>query len=164
VKQFAVFVALTFLASAGIVVGQSKSQPKIYNETLVTKAMVDQALKTAKAEHKFLMVEFGANWCEDCVVLAHNLEQGQTRVYFDKHFVVLKVDVGQFDRNLDLAKSLGVDLNKGIPTAVFFAPEGNRVGATNKGELESSRKYGTKQIYGFLKEIAEKRTITTPGM
>jgi thioredoxin 1 len=136
---------------------------KPYSEIKITPSMMSEALNKAKAEKKFLMVEFGANWCEDCIVLARNLEEGETRDYFQKHFVILKVDVGQFDRNLDVAKSLGADLNKGIPTAVFFAPDGNRVGGTNKGELEPSRKYGTKQIHAFLKEIAEHRLITTPG-
>jgi thiol:disulfide interchange protein len=142
---------------------QSSPPPQIYQPTQITPGMLAHAIKTAREQNKFLMVEFGANWCEDCVALARNLEQGETRDYFEKHFVILKVDVGRFDRNLDLAKSIGVDLDKGIPTAVFFAPDGNKVGATNKGELEPARKYGNKQIYAFLKEIAERRVITVPG-
>jgi len=147
-------------ATAGL---QKDQHAKVYNEITVTPSMVEDAHKKAQAENKFLMIEFGANWCSDCMALARNMEQGQTRNYIRDHFIVLKVDVGQFNRNLDIAKSLGVDLNKGIPTAVFFAPDGKRVGATNKGELEPSAKYGTQQIYGFLKEIAERQTITTPG-
>ena len=50
-----------------------------------------------------------------------------------------------------------------IPTAVFFAPDGERVGATNKGELEPARKYGSKQIYEFLRDVAERRLITNPA-
>lgn len=152
-------VALSILLFSLVLSAQSKP----YKEIKVTPAMVDASLKQARTEQKFLMVEFGANWCEDCIVLTDNLEKGETRDYFQKHFVVLKVDVGQFDKNLDIAKSLGVTLDKGIPTAVFFAPDGNKVGATNNGELEPSRKYGTKQIYAFLKDIAERRLITRPG-
>jgi protein disulfide-isomerase len=153
-----------FAVAAVTIAQQNAPPPQIYQPTNMTPGMIAHALKIAREENKFLMVEFGANWCEDCVALAHNLEQGETRNYFEKHFVVLKVDVGQFNRNLDVAKSLGVDLDKGIPTAVFFAPDGNKVGATNKGELEPSRKYGSKQIYAFLREIAERRVITTPGV
>jgi len=154
VKSLTVLLTFILLQS-----GTSKPYP----ETKVTKAMVDDALGRARAEHKFLMIEFGANWCEDCVALAQNLEQGQPRDYLQKHFRILKVDVGQFDRNLDIAKALSVDLNKGIPTAVFFAPDGNRVGATNNGEFEPARKYGSRQIYSFLKQIAERHVITVPG-
>jgi len=156
-------LVLAFTSIQGIAQQKDDGKAKPYKEIKVTSVMLDAARKQATSQQKFLMVEFGANWCEDCIVLADNLEKGETRDYFQKHFVVLKVDVGQFDKNLDIAKSLGVTLDKGIPTAVFFAPDGSKVGATNNGELEPSRKYGTKQIYAFLKEIAEHRLITKPG-
>lgn len=133
-----------------------------YSEGRVSKEKVDKALAKARSQQKFLMVEFGANWCEDCIVLAQTLEKGETRKYFKTHFEVLRVDVGRFDHNLEIAKSLGVEMNA-IPTAVFFAPDGERVGATNKGELEPARKYGSKQIYEFLKDVAERRLITDPA-
>ena len=158
---FAGFAAILLLGA--FVAAQQSRSTHIYDDTKVTMATVDQAVESAKSQHKFLMVEFGANWCGDCVALARHLEQGQTRDYFRGHFVILKVNVGQFDRNLDLAKTLGADLTKGIPTAVFFDPDGKRVGATNKGELEPAAKYGAHQIYGFLRQIAERRTITNPG-
>jgi protein disulfide-isomerase len=133
-----------------------------YSEGKVSKEKVDKALAKARSQRKFLMVEFGANWCEDCVVLAQTLEKGDTKKYFKSHFEVLRVDVGRFDRNLEIAKTLGVEMTA-IPTAVFYAPDGERVGATNKGELEPARKYGSKQIYEFLKDIAERRMITNPA-
>ena len=133
-----------------------------YKEVKVTQADVDKAIRQARAEKKFLMVEFGANWCEDCLVLVKTLDEGNAKTYFRQHFVVLPVDVGFFDRNQEIAKALDVQLNA-IPTAVFFAPDGSRVGATNKMELEPSRKFGAPQILAFLKEVAERRVITSPA-
>ena len=133
-----------------------------FHDIKVTPAMLDDALSGARTQHKLLMVEFGANWCGDCLALSRHFEQGETRDYFEKHFVLFKVDVGEFNRNLETAKLLGVDINQGIPTAVFFAPDGNRIGATNGGELGPSQKYGSNQILAFLKEVAEQRRITNP--
>ena len=161
-KKWLVLFTAILTVQMSAAVRHSPEQHQIYKEINVTPGMVEEALKTARMQNKFLMVQFGANWCPDCVALAHSLEQSQTRDYLDKHFVVLKVNVGQFNRNLGVAQALGVDLNKGIPTAIFFAPDGNKVGATNKGELEPAQKYGVKEIYDFLMEIAEKRIISAP--
>jgi hypothetical protein len=43
----------------------------------------------------------------------------------------VNVDVGKFNRNRDVAKSLGVTLTRGIPVAVFFDPQGRVIGTTN---------------------------------
>jgi thioredoxin len=133
-----------------------------FHNVKVTPAMLDQALRGARAQHKVLMVEFGANWCSDCVALSQHFEQEETRDYLQQHFVLFKVDVGEFDRNLDMAKSLGVDISQGIPAAAFFAPDGNRIGATNSGELASSGKYGSNQILAFLEGLAERQRISNP--
>src|SRR5512147_521168 len=86
---------------------------------------IDKAFKQAQAQNKILMVEFGADWCADCVVLTRTLNEGATKKYFEQHFVIVSVDVGQFDRNIDIMKSLNVKTGA-IPTAVFFNPDGSR--------------------------------------
>jgi thiol:disulfide interchange protein len=142
--------------------GQNPADFTPYKEVRVSHSMVDTTLRRARSEHKILMVEFGANWCEDCRALARDLDRGGTGNYFQTHFVILKVDVGQFDKNLDIAKSLDVDVDRGIPTAAFFATDGSRIGATNKGELEPASKYGSKQIMAFLQDVAEHHSIVIP--
>lgn len=77
-----------------------------FHDIKVTPTMLDQALSGARTQHKLLMVEFGANWCADCLALSRHLEQEGTRDYLEKHFVLFKVDVGEFNRNLEMAKSL----------------------------------------------------------
>ena len=121
------------------------------------------AKKRAAAAGKLVMVTFGANWCKDCVALHRNLAEPGTREYAHKAFEFVSVDVGDDGKkNLDVAAELGVSVKKGLPVAVFFLADGTPIGNTNRGELEPSRKYSSKQILAFLREVAERRRIIAP--
>ena len=71
--------------------------------------------------------------------------------------------VGQIaGRHVDLATDLGVDLQRGIPVAIVFGPDGNVIGTTNAGQLEPARFYTSKQILKFVRDIVEKSLIAAP--
>ena len=94
-----------------------------YRETTkVGQELIAEARARAARNHKFLIVEFGAEWCSDCAQLSKSLKDERRRDLFQREFELLYVDVGEFNRNLDIAKSLGIDVTEAIPTAVFFPP------------------------------------------
>ena len=116
----------------------------------------------AKDRGRFLMITFGANWCYDCRNLHRILETDEVRAYTDELFEFVYVDVGTMNRNRETAERLGVTLNRGIPVAVFYAPDGSMIGATNEGQLEPARYYSSKQILKFVKDVAERSHIAAP--
>ncbi len=116
----------------------------------------------ARSAHKLLMVTFGANWCADCRALHRQLHSDPVRSFVAEHYEIVSVDVGDFDRNLALARELGVDLQMGIPVAVFYGKDGRVIGATNHGELEPARTYTSHQILAFLQDIAQGGRIAPP--
>lgn len=124
---------------------------------------IQRAFAKAKNEGKVLMIEFGANWCPDCLVLYNLLTESKAKEYFERNFVLVTVDLGaDYTQNLDIAQKVGVDLSKGIPAAVFYEPDGSLIGNTNNKELEPSRKYSSTQILAFLKKIVTERRIVRP--
>ena len=123
---------------------------------------LQQARQRAKSSGKLLMVIFGGNWCEDCRVLHARLDQSPVREYVEKHFEVVGINIGEMNANLEIAKGLGVVLNKGGPAAGFFDPDGKPVGLTNHGELEPSRQYNGQQVLTFLRKVAEQHVIEKP--
>lgn len=125
-------------------------------------SMVSTARIEARAERKFLMVTFGANWCLDCRTLHHHLGSEPVAGYTRDLFHFVNVDVGKFNQNRDVAESLGVSLTRGIPVAVFFDPDGDLIGTTNEGQLEPARHYSSKQILKFVRDIAERDRILAP--
>lgn len=116
----------------------------------------------AKDRERFLMVTFGANWCHDCRNLHRMLDTDEVRAYTEELFDFVFVDVGKLNQNREAAERLGVDLNRGIPVAVFYAPDGALIGSTNDGQLESARYYSSKQILKFVRDVAERSHIAAP--
>lgn len=133
-----------------------------YDEQSDAASSVHAARKQAQAEDKFLMVTFGANWCLDCRTLHRNLNSETVTSYTRDLFLFVNVNVGNFNRNRDVAESLGVSLSRGIPVAVFFDPNGEVIGTTNEGQLEPARHYSSKQILKFVRDIAERSRIDAP--
>jgi protein disulfide-isomerase len=65
----------------------------------------------------------------------------------------VKVNVGRFDKNLDIAKSYGVPLEKGIPAVVILSNQNQVLYATREGELADARRMGERGIYEFFKRV-----------
>jgi thioredoxin 1 len=133
-----------------------------YDAHVDAHSMVASARKEALTAEKFLMVTFGANWCMDCRTLHRNLKSENVAKYTSDLFLFINVDVGKFNQNADLATELGVTLSNGIPVAVFFDPAGQVIGTTNEGQLEPARRYSSKQILKFVRDIAERSQIMAP--
>jgi thioredoxin 1 len=133
-----------------------------YDENIDALAMVNAKREKAVQDRKFLMVTFGANWCLDCRTLHRHLKSGQVADYTKDLFYFANVNVGKFNQNADIATELGVTLTKGIPVAIFFNPEGQLIGTTNEGQLEPARRYSSRQILKFIRDIAERSHILAP--
>ncbi|XHS79999.1 thioredoxin family protein [Burkholderiaceae bacterium UC74_6] len=114
----------------------------IYNEQADARAELNLALGEAAKAKKNVLIVFGANWCKDCRSLSEKMGSGELASHVDKRFVVLKVDVGRFDKNVDLANQMGVPLKKGIPAVAVLKNDGTVASATGAGELADARGMG----------------------
>ena len=133
-----------------------------YNAAADAKADVARALAEAKAAHVPVLLIFGANWCEDCRALDKALKEGKNAELMQKEFKVVKVDVGNFDHNLDVANAYGNPLKKGIPAAVLVSSSDNQVlYATKGGELANARRMSESGIHDFFKQAA---TVKQPAI
>lgn len=138
----------------GLLIGTATAAPLPYDEKADAHADVQRAVKAAQASKRPVLVIFGANWCEDCRALDASLKTPKTAELMAKNFVVVKVDVGRFDRNLDLATRYGDPIKKGIPAASIVSPEGQVLYTTRAGELSSARRMSDTGVYDFFSRAA----------
>ena len=98
--------------------------PLPYNESADAKAQIAAARAHAKATHKLLLIDLGGNWCLDCRLLAGTMELPELRGFLAKHYEIVTVDVGRFDKNLDIAAQYGLKdhFGGGVPSVLIVDP------------------------------------------
>jgi protein disulfide-isomerase len=99
---------------------------------------VETACRQASAEGKRVAVVFGANWCPDCEAFKRALGHRLVAPIVDPHYVVVKVSVGNRDRNLDLMAEYGMNVGSGIPSVAVLEPDGSLVVAQRDGQFRNS--------------------------
>ena len=144
-----------FVALAALVCATAVAAPPPYDESADARADVRTALAAARASDVPVLVIFGANWCKDCRALDLALNSRKNAALIEREFKLVKVDVGRFDRNLDLSGAFGDPIKKGIPAAVILSPDLEVLYATHAGELADARRMSANGIYDFFKRIAK---------
>ncbi len=129
----------------------------VYDESADAAALVAQALVKAKSDNKQLMIVFGANWCGDCKMLDGEFKKPALKALLDAHYVIVKVDVNRFNKNLDVVKPYGEVIKKGIPSIVIATPANQLVYASHGGELADARKMGEAGVATFFQALASKK-------
>lgn len=99
-------------------------------------ANADAAIVAAKARairgHKRLLIDLGGNWCLDCRLLAGTMELPQLRTWVRRHYEVVTVDVGRFDRNGQVPARYGITGRlAGVPAVLIVDPRTDRL--VNRG-------------------------------
>lgn len=101
--------------------------PYPYDEKADAEADVAAALKRAKKARKLTLIDFGGNWCGDCRVFAGVIEQPDVKRWVDKHYEVVNVNVGRYDKNMQIPARYGVDKLKGVPSFLVVDANGKLV-------------------------------------
>ena len=73
---------------------------------------IEAALAAAARDGKYVLLDFGADWCPDCRVLGGLFEDPIVAPFVRRSFHVVRVDVGRRDKNADLPRSLRGDLGR----------------------------------------------------
>ena len=129
-------VAVVFLVLSPVV-ATSASKP-IYDENANIKQEIADAVAMASRTDKNIALIFGANWCSDCHALDVAMHTFPLAGLISKNYVVVKIDVGRFDKNLDVAEKYGVPLSLGIPAIAVLDAHGKLLYAQRKGQFESA--------------------------
>ncbi|MEI9977840.1 MAG: thioredoxin family protein [Edaphobacter sp.] len=122
----------------------------LYSAEADPKAEIATALQQAAAEHKRVILDFGGDWCGDCQVLDIYLHQPPNLELLNNNFVLIHVDIGHFDKNLDIPDKYGVPLKKGVPALAVLDASGNVVYSQQAAEFGDMRYMYPASVTDFL--------------
>jgi thiol-disulfide isomerase/thioredoxin len=128
--------------------------PYPYDESANANAAVAAAKARARAEHKLLLIDLGGNWCGDCRVLAATMALSPLKAFVEAHYQVAMVDVGRFDRNLQVPAHYGIRQRlEGVPSLLIVDPRTDRlIDAGHIAALADARSMTPQALADWLAE------------
>jgi thiol:disulfide interchange protein len=145
-------LALTLLASALAPLPKAAAQilpnKNLYSETANPTADIAAALARARREHKRVILDFGGNWCGDCQLLDIYYHQSPNAELLDKNFILVHINIGHMDKNVDVAKKYKVPITRGVPALAVIDAHGNLLYSEREKEFEHT---SPEAVTAFLK-------------
>ena len=162
-RTFAAATLVAFFAASPSLAGpppprasiQSLSQLDVpespFSENADADSDVANAFAQARAQNKRVLIDLGANWCADCRILAGIMELPEVKRFLDAHFVVVVVDVGRYNRNLQIPARFGITQRlAGVPSVLIANPDGRLINANHTAALVDARSMSPQDIVNWL--------------
>ena len=130
----------------------SSATRDIYPDPAQAKDDLAAALKTAAQTHRRILLDFGGNWCGDCQVLDIYFHDPQNRPILEANFVLVHINIGYMDKNLEIAKKYDVPLERGVPALAVLNENGKLLFSQKRGQFEAMRRMESSAVTQFLVE------------
>src|ERR1017187_9187351 len=131
---------LAIVAMSVLMLGTARSADRvIYPDPGQARVDIAAALKTAAATHKRVLLDFGGNWCGDCQVLDLYFHDARNLPIIEANFVLVHINIGHMDANVDIAEKYQIPLHKGVPALAVLSEKGALLYSQKGGEFEDMR-------------------------
>ena len=133
---------------------------RVYDGSLDQNAQIDQALKQAKAEGKFVICQVGGNWCPWCLRFADFIAgDAEISRLVEDNFVYIHVDYSPREfkddparkqRTEKMMKRLDNPARFGFPVFVVLGSKGKVIHIQDSGFLEEGNSYDKSKVLQFF--------------
>ena len=133
------------------------SHDRIYDESADGAAQVAAALARAKAEHKRVLLDFGANWCVWCHVLHAFFDSDPpVKAELAQHYLVVLIDVNK-DHNVATVQKYGFPTDLGLPVVVVLDADGHSLATQGNDQFVNADtgEYESPKVLAFLKKWSD---------
>ena len=161
------FLALMlFFALLPVAAGAQDGMKKVYDEQVNQLTQIDQAVKQAKADGKFVVCQVGGNWCPWCLRFADFItKDAEIAKLVKDNFVYIHVDYSpksfkddpaRKERSEKMMKRLGNPGRFGYPVFVVLDGKGKVLHTQDSSFLEEGKGYSKDKVVRFFKNWTPK--------
>lgn len=152
-------IAVSFLSVHSL--AQPQNEPtSIYSSHKDPAGEIETAIARSAESCKTIILIFGADWCPWCNRLAKIFDENRTiSRYLEDNFLLVKIDVGKWDKNLDLAEKYSVSRKAGVPSLVFLNCKGKLIKFQETSVLEQGKGYSEQKIMDLLGKMKSSETL-----
>jgi len=150
-----------FVALLPLLASAQQGLPKVYDGNLNQLTQIDQAVKQAKAEGKFVVCQVGGNWCPWCLRFADFItKDAEIAKLVKDNFVYIHVDYSpkefkddpaRKERSEKMMKRLDNPGRFGYPVFVVLDDKGKVIHIQDSSFLEEGQGYDKAKVIRFFK-------------
>ena len=141
-------ILLSFVFTANIFAQEAK----LYNPATDAEKDIAAAVAKAKAEHKYVLIQGGGNWCGWCYEFVRfSKADPQIDSVINSAFVWYHLNFSKENKNLKILAHYGYPQRFGFPAFIILNENGERLHTQNSEYLEDGKKsYDKNKVKGFL--------------
>ena len=112
---------------------------------------LDETLQQSKQP----ILIFGGNWCPDCRILDGTLQLPTIKKFMNKNYNIMHIDVGRYDKNMELISYFGIPKEKGVPRVLVFDKNKIVINKKSTKEWTTARDRRKQEVFDYFQGLAQ---------
>ena len=129
--------------------------PLPYNGEIYSESDIERFLDSSINKSKQPIIIFGGNWCPDCRILEGTLQLPTIKKYMIEHYEILHVDVGRYDKNMNLISYFKIPKEEGVPRVLVFDINKNILNMESTKEWTTARDRKQQEIFNYFQALVQ---------
>lgn len=129
--------------------------PLPYNGEIYSESDIERFLDSSINKSKQPIIIFGGNWCPDCRILEGTLQLPTIKKYMIEHYEIMHVDVGRYDKNMNLISYFKIPKEEGVPRVLVFDTNKNILNMETTKEWTTARNRKQQEIFNYFQALVQ---------
>ena len=129
--------------------------PLPYNGVEYSPEQVNGFIDETIEQSKQPILIFGGNWCPDCRILDGTLQLPTIKKFMEEKYQIMHIDIGRYDKNMDLISYFGIPKEKGVPRVLVFNKYKIILNKESTKEWTTARDRVKQEVFDYFQDLAE---------